>query len=932
MGNAYMALRYTEICDFPGGGAVYPYVTSRFSRLGRLGAVIVLCSVFVSGVGISAHAAPDDADDLSSPSQSETSSLPTEGDDATEDRRTESTAGESDPELTPEQLREVQAESNGPSAPQGRSAAKAYQATPQNDIPLLSISMGGGKTLADLNSSKRTNGSWPKFGGSTVSVQDPITASNNLNATDVTIRGRGNSTWDGAKKPYQISFSEKVNLLGLDKDKGAKSWVLLANHLDASMARNKLIYDLGQRLGMTYSPPAAYVDLVINGEYLGNYLLTDKVEVGKDRVNLKNKDGVLVELDTLRGSGEPHGHRTKSGTLFVLQDSKNGADDGTLDADTQVGWTSFQDKVDALDKALSDPSPRWTDIEKLIDIDSFALYYFIVELTENRDSTATSVFFYMDGKDDLLHIGPIWDYDWSLYSQPGMDETTNYAKNAAQLVGSGNAWFRQLAQHPEFESRLRELYNKAGGVGEALAQLPSNLDVILAANKKSAAANEKKWPAAGKYSIDGVRSVSGSQTYLSNWIAKRVAYLDGVYGLPDGVPVEDSTQLTYSTHVQNVGWQFPATNGMQSGSTGRSLRLEAVKFQTAGSPLAGSVVGNAHVQNQGWTGWQDGGQPVGSVGKSLRVEALQLKVTGELADKYDLYYRVHVQDVGWMGWSKNGQVSGTTGQSLRIESLEVTLVRKETEVQPRGASAVLDRGIRLLSSTDEITTRDAGASGTIRVRGWAFDVSDPSRPINTDVYVKRLEDGSRAGYRFTADKDRSDVGKAFKTSYSPGDTHGFDETIAVSRPGTYEICVYAAVNGDAHSDARCTTTNALASVTARGVVDEVKAAATDDGAGIQIRGWAFDPALPSQSIPVHVYVRDPAGKTTGYSTIQSVAIVADQQRQDVNTYFGIAGNHGLDLTIPVTQHGTYSVQVFAIGMSWRGAGSNPLIGTSNVTY
>lgn len=153
-------------------------------------------------------------------------------------------------------------------------------------------------------------------------------------------------------------LSDKVNLLGLDKDKGAKSRVLLANHLDASLARNKLIYDLGQRLGMTYSPPAAYVDLVINGKYLGNYLLTDKVEVCKDRVNLKSKNGVLVELDTHRGSGEPHRHRTKSGTLFVLQNSKNGVDDGALDIDTQAGWKSFQTKVDALDKALSDPNPQ----------------------------------------------------------------------------------------------------------------------------------------------------------------------------------------------------------------------------------------------------------------------------------------------------------------------------------------------------------------------------------------------------------------------------------------------------------------------------------------------------------------------------------------------------------------------------------------------
>ncbi|WP_425956319.1 hypothetical protein [Xylanimonas sp. McL0601] len=135
-------------------------------------------------------------------------------------------------------------------------------------------------------------------------------------------------------------------------------------------------------------------------------------------------------------------------------------------------------------------------------------------------------------------------------------------------------------------------------------------------------------------------------------------------------------RLEYRAHVQNIGWQDWVPEGTMAGTTGRSLRVEALQLRLpAGSP-SGGVQCSAHVQNIGWTGYVDTGQTCGTTGRSLRVEALRLRLTGSVASQFDIWYRVYVQNVGWLGWAKNGADAGTEGMGLRTESVEVRLVAK----------------------------------------------------------------------------------------------------------------------------------------------------------------------------------------------------------------------------------------------------------------
>ena len=74
--------------------------------------------------------------------------------------------------------------------------------------------------------------------------------------------------------------------------------------------------------------------------------------------------------------------------------------------------------------------------------------------------------------------------------------------------------------------------------------------------------------------------------------------------------------------------------------------------------------------------WVKNGETAGTVGKALRMEAIEIKLSGELAKKYDVYYRGHVQNIGWMDWVKNGETAGTVGKALRVEAIEIELVKK----------------------------------------------------------------------------------------------------------------------------------------------------------------------------------------------------------------------------------------------------------------
>ena len=128
--------------------------------------------------------------------------------------------------------------------------------------------------------------------------------------------------------------------------------------------------------------------------------------------------------------------------------------------------------------------------------------------------------------------------------------------------------------------------------------------------------------------------------------------------------------------MQKVGWQDWRTDGQMSGTTGRSLRLEGILVYLPVMPYSGGITYRTHVQRIGWQSWRSDGKMAGTSGRALRLEAIEIKLTGEMANRYDVYYRVHVQHFGWSGWAKNGQSCGSAGYGYRLEGIEIRIVPK----------------------------------------------------------------------------------------------------------------------------------------------------------------------------------------------------------------------------------------------------------------
>ena len=150
--------------------------------------------------------------------------------------------------------------------------------------------------------------------------------------------------------------------------------------------------------------------------------------------------------------------------------------------------------------------------------------------------------------------------------------------------------------------------------------------------------------------------------------------------------------VLYSTHVQNIGWQEATNDGKMSGTSGRSLRLEAIQIRLDNQKYTGNIEYKTHIQNIGWeSSYRKNGQMSGTSGRSLRLEAIQIRLTGEMATKYDIYYRVHCQEFGWMGWAKNGQSAGSAGYSYRLEGIQILLVEKGKAAPGSTANAFKSR-------------------------------------------------------------------------------------------------------------------------------------------------------------------------------------------------------------------------------------------------
>lgn len=198
----------------------------------------------------------------------------------------------------------------------------------------------------------------------------------------------------------------------------------------------------------------------------------------------------------------------------------------------------------------------------------------------------------------------------------------------------------------------------------------------------------------------------------------------------EDLAVEQAQNVKYTTHVQNEGWQDWKYDGVMSGTSGKSLRLEGIKIETVNNANLG-IEYATHVQNYGWQDFKANGVMSGTSGEGLRLEAIRIRLTGTDAANYDVWYHVHAQNVGWMGWTKNGADSGTAGYGYRLEGIEIKILPKGSDAPRPIDNAFLSYGFTV-DQTGIETYEDY--SNSISAMLFCSYVNNTSAPIKiTDI-------------------------------------------------------------------------------------------------------------------------------------------------------------------------------------------------------
>ncbi|WP_373458779.1 lysozyme [Pseudarthrobacter sulfonivorans] len=240
---------------------------------------------------------------------------------------------------------------------------------------------------------------------------------------------------------------------------------------------------------------------------------------------------------------------------------------------------------------------------------------------------------------------------------------------------------------------------------------------------------------------------------------------------------------------------------------------------------------------------------------------------------------------------------------------------------PLGCKTVSANGVEApIGSFDALGQVRTPDKVSLQLRGWGVDLANPSGSSYVDTYVT-APDGTTTGHRMTANAARPDV----HTITGLGSNHGFDYQVPIKSPGTYKACSYA-IGQNSNLPLGCKTIAIEASRPPIGNYDEVSVTQAPNVAGLQVSGWALDPAQPSKSITVSVYL---VSKDGSGGVSPGTVFTANLKRPDVNKALETLGDHGFQASLPLKTVGAFTVCVQAIGVEPISAGPT-LLGCKDI--
>ncbi len=331
------------------------------------------------------------------------------------------------------------------------------------------------------------------------------------------IRGRGNSTWGCPKKPYKFKLDKGKDLFGMGKN---KHWVLLANYYDNSLSRNRMTYWLAAELGIPYTPQCIPVEVVMNDQYYGTYLLCEQIRIGTGRVEideLKDDDtddpiitgGYLLSMSPY--GSEPEVARTQTANeVFFGFDTPNFYEEGNEVQRDYINNYLQKTENAILGEDYKDESG--VSYKEYMDIDSAVDYWWIQELSRNGDAYYTPSTYLYKKREGKLFWGPLWDFDLVAWGDLNYDEDYINGFNNCTML-----WFDYLKSDKEFIDAVKKRWPDIDQKLEEITREGGLLDRYYEEQKIAEDYNTRKW---GRYESD-LLEYSEEIDDLRNWVSDR---------------------------------------------------------------------------------------------------------------------------------------------------------------------------------------------------------------------------------------------------------------------------------------------------------------------------------------------------------------------------------------------------------------------------
>ena len=330
------------------------------------------------------------------------------------------------------------------------------------------------------------------------------------------IKLRGNTSSHFKRKGYQIKLGTKADLFGMGK---AKKWILTSNYRDHSLLRNQITFSMADYVGLPYTPGCVQADLYLNHKYNGTYIIQEKIEIGKNRINIADLEKATEKVNTEPlDSYKNLGPKSSSSGKFKYMNIPNDPEDisgGYLIeyenwkpryADESCAYTTFKGKIITVKEPEYASQAQMAYISSFIqsfenaifaddgidpksgkhfyefvDLDSLVLKYMLEEISRNINSNQSSQYYYKpsDSESTVAFAGPAWDYDCSYGGYADKDSMKSFLKSRGfshNKQSISQYWYPEMYKLPEFRNRVGEMWNEryANAIAILLGEKPGN--------------------------------------------------------------------------------------------------------------------------------------------------------------------------------------------------------------------------------------------------------------------------------------------------------------------------------------------------------------------------------------------------------------------------------------------------------------------------